>query len=621
MDKNTLIGFGLIAVVLVGFSLYNRPSQEEMERARHYQDSVQTVARQEAEQALLAAEQERAAALQADSASLFFGATQGEEQFFTLENDLVRLTFTNRGGRVCAAVLKDYKGQDGAPLTLFDAADSQMAFAFDGKAENIRTEELLFRPARVTDSTLTLRLEAATGGHIDFDYKLLPDAYMVDFTVRAEGMERFFPSTLNTMNIRWKQRARQLEKGFSFEQRYTSLTYKPLGESSDYLSETREDREELTDRIEWVAFKNQFFSSVLLADEAFEHVTLTSTPQAEGSGYMKDYTADLTAAFDPTGRDATRMQFYFGPNHFKTLLASNRLCAGHDDPELEDLVYLGWPVIRWINRWFTINLFDWLSGWGLNMGVVLLLMTLIVKVIVYPATYKSYISSAKMRALKPHIDEIAKKYPKREDALQKQQETMALYSSYGVSPMGGCLPMLIQMPVFMALFFFVPNAIELRQQSFLWAPDLSTYDDIIHWGTSIPLLGDHLSLFCLLFSLTNILNTLYTMKQQTMGQEQMPGMKIVTYAMPVMFIFIFNGYSSGLNYYYFISGLIGILTMLVLRRTTDEKKLLARLEANKVKREKEVKAGTRSGGLMAKLEALQREQERLEQERKNRLKR
>jgi YidC/Oxa1 family membrane protein insertase len=336
---------------------------------------------------------------------------------------------------------------------------------------------------------------------------------------------------------------------------------------------------------------------------------------------MKDYAAEMTTFFDPTGKEATQLQMYLGPNHFKTLLATNDLVINQDeDPELEDLVYLGWPLVREINRWFTINLFDWLSGWGLNMGLVLLLMTIIVKAIVYPATYKSYISSAKMRVLKPHIQKINEKYPNQEDALKKQQETMQLYSEYGVSPMGGCLPMLIQMPVFMALFFFVPNAIELRQESFLWAPDLSAYDDILHWNFNIPFLGDHLSLFCLLFSVTNILNTWYMMKQQDTGQQQMPGMKIMMYLMPVMFIFIFNNYSSGLNYYYFISGLISILIMIVLRKTTNEPKLLAILEANKAKIKQQRTGGKGvQGGLMAKLEALQKEQERLQKERMERM--
>ena len=620
MDKNTLVGFTLIGAVLIGFSIYNRPSQEEMERAQRYQDSIQAIALQEAAKLEAEAAAQSAQALTLDSTSLFFGANQGTEQFTTLENNLVKVTFSNKGGRVVSATLKDYNNQQGEPLTLFNEEESAMNFAFEGKNENILTEDLFFQPMNVTDSTVTMRLQTTGAGYIDFAYRLLPETYMVDFNVRAQGMQNFFPAALKTVNIDWFQRARQQEKGFDFEQRYTSLTYKPVDDGSDYLSEMSDDKETFEEPMQWIAFKNQFFSSVLIANQNFEDVTLESTLQKEGSGYMKDYNADMTTFFDPTGKKATELQMYLGPNHFKTLLATNDLVINQDeDPELEDLVYLGWPLVREINRWFTINLFDWLSGWGLNMGLVLLLMTIIVKAIVYPATYKSYMSSAKMRVLKPYIQKINEKYPKQEDALKKQQEIMQLYSEYGVSPMGGCLPMLIQMPVFMALFFFVPNAIELRQESFLWAPDLSTYDDVINWGVNIPLLGDHLSLFCLLFSVTNILNTWYMMKQQDTGQQQMPGMKIMMYLMPVMFIFIFNSYSSGLNYYYFISGLIGILTTIILRKTTNEPKLLAILEANKTKiKQQKVNKGTQ-GGLMAKLEALQKEQERLQKERMDRM--
>ena len=622
MDKNTLVGFILIGAVLIGFSIYNRPSQEEMERARRYQDSIQTIAQQEAAKLDAEAAAKSTQALTLDSTSLFFGANQGTEQFTTLENNLVKVTFSNKGGRVVSATLKDYKDQQGQPLTLFNEKESAMNFAFEGKNENILTEDLFFQPTNVTDSTITMRLQTTGAGYIDFAYRLLPESYMVDFNVRANGMQNVFPAALKTVNIGWSQRARQQEKGFDFEQRYTSLTYKPVDDGSDYLSEMSDDKETFEEPMQWIAFKNQFFSSVLIANQNFENVTLESVIQKEGSGYMKDYTADMTTFFDPTGKKATELQMYLGPNHFKTLLATNDLVINQEeDPELEDLVYLGWPLVREINRWFTINLFDWLSGWGLNMGLVLLLMTFIVKAIVYPATYKSYMSSAKMRVLKPYIEKINAKYPNQEDALKKQQETMQLYSEYGVSPMGGCLPMVIQMPVFLALFFFVPNAIELRQESFLWAPDLSTYDDVINWGVNIPFLGDHLSLFCLLFSVTNILNTWYMMKQQDTGQQQMPGMKIMMYLMPVMFIFIFNSYSSGLNYYYFISGLIGILTTIILRKTTNEPKLLAILEANKAKiKQQKGNKGTQ-GGLMAKLEALQKEQERLQKERQDRMNR
>ena len=619
MDKNTLVGFVLIGAVLIGFSYWNRPSQEEMERAQRYQDSIQT-AQLEAARLEAQAAAQSTQALTLDSTSLFFGANQGTEQFTTLENNLVKVTFSNKGGRVVSATLKDYNNQQGEPLTLFNEEESALNFAFEGKNENILTEDMFFQPTHVTDSTVTMRLQTTGAGYIDFAYRLLPDAYMVNFDIRAVGMQNFFPAALKTVNIDWAQRARQQEKGYDFEQRYTSLTYKPVDDGPDYLSEMKDDKETFEEAMEWIAFKNQFFSSVLIANQDFDNVTLDSKIQEKGSGYMKSYNAEMTTFFDPTGKEATQLQMYLGPNHFKTLLASNDLIINQEeDPELENLVYLGWPIVRQINRWFTINLFDWLSGWGLNMGIVLLLMTIIVKAIVYPATYKSYISSAKMRVLKPYIEKINAKYPNQEDALKKQQETMQLYSEYGVSPMGGCLPMLIQMPVFMALFFFVPNAIELRQQSFLWAPDLSAYDDIINFGFNIPFLGDHISLFCLLFSVTNIFNTWYMMKQQDTGQQQMPGMKIMMYLMPVMFIFIFNNYSSGLNYYYFISGLISILIMMVLRKTTNEPKLLAILEANKAKiKQQRVSKGTQ-GGLMAKLEALQKEQERLQRERQERL--
>lgn len=615
MDKNTLVGFALIGAVIVGFGIYNRPNQEERARAQHYQDSIQQVI-QKQEEIKKAQEGIAEKTIQIDSTSAFFQATQGEEQFLTLENDLLKLVFSNKGGRICKATLKDYKDQKQEPLILFDESDASLNFSFEGKNENIISEQMYFEATNVTDSTVSMRLKASNGGFLAFNYRLLPNSYMVDMTVEAEGMQNFFSPSLKSMSIDWKQRARQMEKGYTFEQRYTSLTYKPADDSFDYLSETNNERKSIPEALNWVAFKNQYFSCVFIAEKNFENATLESNMEQKGSGYMKNYNAEMKTFFDPTGKQPSHLQFYYGPNHFKTLLASNDLSFQDKDQELEDLVYLGWPIIRLINRWFTINLFDWLSSWGLSMGLVILLMTIIVKVLVLPTTWKSFISSAKMRALKPYVDKINAKYPKQEDALKKQQETMALYREYNVSPMGGCLPMLIQTPVFMALFFFVPNAIELRQQSFLWADDLSSYDDLISWSTNIPLLGNHLSVFCLLFSLTTVLNQIIMMKQQDMGNNpQMAAMKWMMYIMPVMFFFIFNEYASGLSYYYFISGLIGIITMWVMRKMTDEKKLLAQLEANK-----KAPSARKQSGLMAKLEALQKEQERLQKERQERMK-
>ena len=616
MDKNTLVGFILIGAVIVGFGIYNRPSQEERARAQHYQDSIQQILQKQEEMKMaqdVAAQQ----TARYDSTSQFYASTSGEETFTKLENNVVQLLFTNKGGRVCKATLKEYNDQKHEPLVLFDGTDASLNFGFEGKNENILTEQMYFKTVNATDSSVTMRLDAANGGHLDLNYRLLPNSYMVDLTVQAVGMQNFFSPSVKNMTIDWKQRARQMEKGYNFEQRYTSLTYKPADDDFDYLSETKDEKETISAVLDWVAFKNQYFSCVFMAEKSFENATLESKMEQQGSGYMKNYAADMQSFFDPTGAQPSHFQFYFGPNHFKTLLASNDLSFKDKDQELEDLVYLGWPIIRLINRWFTINLFDWLSSMGLSMGIVILLMTIIVKVLVLPTTWKSFISSAKMRALKPYVDKINAKYPKQEDALKKQQETMALYREYNVSPMGGCLPMLIQTPVFMALFFFVPNAIELRQESFLWASDLSAYDDLISWNMHIPLLGNHLSLFCLLFSLTTVLNQIIMMKQQDMGNNpQMAAMKWMMYIMPVMFFFIFNEYASGLSYYYFISGLIGIITMWIMRRMTDEKKLLAQLEANK-----KAPATHKPTGLMAKLEALQKEQERLQKEREEQMKR
>ncbi len=611
MDKNTIIGFILIGVVLVAFSLLNKPSSEQVAQMKKQQDSIQVAAKEqaqaktEAETALVQTDHQPT-----DSASLFFQVSQGEETFVTLENNDVKFTLSTKGGRISSVLLKEYNGQDKKPLTLFDGEDSKLNFTFPGKKENIETAALYFKPIHLTDSTVTMRLVADSTSYIDFNYRLPKEGYVINFDIQTTGMENKLAATADKIDITWTQKAKQLEKGFKFEERYSNLTYKISGDNSDYLSETKPVEKSVPERLDWIAFKNQYFSSVFIATDNFEKSILESSPEKEGSGYLKKYKAQMSTAFDPTGKKASQLMFYFGPNKFSTLKALDKNLdkTSGKNYELDDLVYLGWGPLRWINRWFTIPIFDWLSAWGLNMGIVLLFMTIIVKIVVFPFTYKSYISSARMRVLKPQIDVINKKYPNKEDGMKKQQEVMALYSKYGVSPMGGCLPMLIQMPVFLALFMFVPTAIELRQQSFLWASDLSTYDAFITWKAQIPFIGNHLSLFCLLFSASNILNTMYTMKQQDTGQQTVPGMKAMMYIMPVMFIFILNDYASGLNYYYFISALISIITMIVLRKVVDDNKLLAQLEANKNKPRKK-------SGLMAKMEAMQKEQERLTKER------
>ncbi|MBR4997585.1 MAG: membrane protein insertase YidC [Bacteroidaceae bacterium] len=618
-NKSTIIGWVLIAAVMVGFIWINKPSEEqlaEQARLKAVQDSIALVqAQQELDQSLAEARYNQT--LLQDTTSALYQAAQGEEQTFTLENELVRLTFSNRGARVTSAILKEYTNQEGLPLELFNQDDESINFMLDGKNENIVTEKLYFQPAVVTDSTLVFRMPVGAG-HLDFSYSLLPESYMLNFTVQAHGLQNFFPSSMKTMSVDWAQRVRQQEKGYTFEQRYTTLTYHTEKET-EKLSEMKTQSESVA-ALEWIAFKDQFFSSIFIADQQFKTAELSSSSINEGSGYLKNMEAEATVFFDPSGEKASQFQFYFGPNQYQTLKESSKLSTSGKNLHLDKLIYFGWPIVRWVNRFFVVYLFDWLNSWGINMGIVLLLLTLIVKAIVFPFTYKQYISTAKMRALKPYIDKINAKYPNQEDALQKQQETMQLYSKYGVSPMSGCLPTLIQMPVWMALFFFIPNAIELRGQHFLWANDLSAYDDLLHWNFNLPLLGDHISLFCLLFSIVNIVNTLYTMKQQPAGgdPQQQKMMKWMMLMMPLIFIFALNNYSAGLNYYYFVSTLTTIIIMLVLRKTIDEKQLLVQLEANYAKIQHQPK---KKSGMMARLEAMQQqleEQQKLQQQQQQR---
>ena len=615
MDKNTITGLVLIGLLLIGFSYFSRPTQEQLEAQQRYYDSIAQVQQREAElraKADAALANERAFAAQNDSSAIFFNASQGSNEQIVIQNNLAKLTIDTKGGRISSATLKEYMGQDKVtPVTLFDGKDASMNFLFYNKKETIQTEDYFFTPIYQNDSTVTMRLSADSESYIDFIYAMHKDNYLVDFTIHAVNMGNKLAHT-DYVDIEWTQRARQIEKGYTYENRLSELTYKITGDDTDYLSAMQDAKEDVAERLDWIAFKNQFFSSVFLADASFEKTKLASKMEAQGSGYIKDYEAEMVTKFDPTGKEATKLYFYFGPNHYKTLSA-----VGDDlgkDWDLNRLVYLGWPLIRWINKLFTINLFDWLTSLGLSMGIVLLLMTLIVKIVVLPTTWKTYLSSAKMRALKPKVDELNQKYPKQEDAMKKQQEMMSLYSQYGVSPMGGCLPMLIQFPILIALFMFVPSAIELRQQSFLWADDLSTYDAFINLPFHVPFLGSHISLFCLLMTVTNLLNTHYMMQQQDNGSNpQMAAMKWMSYFMPVMFLFVLNDYPSGLNYYYFLSTLISVITTLVMRKMTNEEKLLAQLEANK----KDLKKMKKTG-FAARLEAMQKQQEELMKQQRDR---
>jgi len=621
MNRDTIIGFVLIAFVLIGFSWWNQPSAEEIEAAR-MQDSLAAVMKDNAEKAQKetqkAIKQAQDSAALNDTTALFHQALSGTNQQIVLKNQKLELTFSTKGGTISKAVIKDYKSIDNTNnVTLFDKEDQRLNFMLTGKQDNIVTQDLYFTPSEQTDSTVTMTAQAQNGGKVIMRYRLGQD-YLLSMSLQAVGLVNAFAPSYKEVEIEWADHCRQQEKGFSFESRYTGLFYKEAnGGSTDNLPETSDESKQIEERLDWVAFRNQFFSVALISKDDFSaNSTLSSVQDVKGSGYLKQFDAKLKTAFDPTGQKPSEFEMYIGPNNFRLIQDVEQQSSFGKDLDLEQLVNLGWWLLRWINRWFTLYVFDWLTGLGLNMGIVLILITLLLKAITFPMVKKSYMSSAKMRVLKPKFEEATKQYDKPEDQMKKQQEMMQLYSKYGVSPLSGCLPMLIQMPIWLAMFFFVPNAIQLRGESFLWMSDLSTYDPIVEWGTNIWGIGDHLSLTCILFCGAQIIYTWFSMQQQKdqmVGQqaEQMKMMQWMMYIMPLMFFFIFNDYSSGLNFYYFVSLFMSAAIMWTLRKTTDDEKLLAILEANYQANKNNPK---KKSGLAARLEAMQKQAEEMQKQ-------
>jgi YidC/Oxa1 family membrane protein insertase len=646
MDKNSIIGFILIAVVLIGFSWYSRPSEEE-QRAAFVQDSIEQVSRAKAEKAAKVAaikrQEEVKKSIAADTTALFHKALTGKAQNIVLQNARVALTFSTKGAVVTKAYLKNPKGSkrfighnisdktgksdDLNGITLFQGRDQSLDYTLVAKEMNINTADLYFTPSAVTDSTVTFTAEAGTGKTLTLTYKLGKN-YMLHMSLRATGMAGLFDPNANKLNVNWHELVKEQERGFTFENRYARLDWKNTEGGTDYLSEASDKQKTTEEAMDWVAYKNQFFSSVIISKDGFDKgadlQSLVYDKKAQENRkvrYLKDFKSNMKTAFDPTGAKPSEFEFYYGPNDFYTLKHIEKESTFNKELDMERIVYLGWPLFRYINRWFLMPVFTWLTNWGFNMGVVLILITLLLKLITYPMVKKSYMSSAKMRVLKPKLDEATKQFDKPEDQMQKQQAMMAEYSKYGVSPLSGCLPMLIQMPIWIAMFNFVPNAIQLRGESFLWINDLSTYDPIFEWGTNLWLIGDHLSLTCILFCAAQIIYSWFTMqlqKDQMVGQqaEQMKMMQWMMYLMPLMFFFMFNDYSAGLNFYYFISLFFSAAIMFLLRKTTNDEKLLAILEAHYKENKDNPK---KMSGLAARMQALQQmQQQQMEAQRKQR---
>lgn len=626
MDKNTWIGFLLIAGIIVGFSMLNRPSKAELAERQRQQDSIQAVRMEErkaqmktaeltqqAQQAVAEPEEltetEVANRLQ-EAYGPFAIAAQGEEEHVVLDNGKVRLTISSLGGEIKRAELPEYKasGDSINPLRLFGEGESKLDFTLRTINDRIlQTSNLYFTPVAVDSNRVVMRLKTNNEeAWLDFIYEL-SDNYMVSFIIAPHQLQTELAQNIRSLDVEWSQVVPQHEQGRKFEERYAQLQYMLVGGDIEKLSENKEDHEKESANVKWIGYKDQFFSTVFIADESFNSANFYSRPLPSSSGFIKQYSTSTHVPFDITGTNTTGFRFYMGPNHYNTLKSYDEGVAKEDQLHLKSLVPLGWKIVSWINVIIVIPMFDLFTSWGLHIGWVILLMTLVIKLIILPFVFVSYKSSAKMRALKPQIDAINEKYP-ADKMQERQQATMQLYQQAGVSPMSGCLPMLFQFPVLMAMFWFLPTAIELRGKSLFWADDLSTYDAVFHWGINIPLLGDHLSLFCLLMTIANFGYTFITMQSQA-TDPNMKFMKYMMYAMPLMFLFIFNDYAAGLSFYYLVSLFITIIQTMIFRWALDDKKMLAEIEANKKKR-----AGKPKSGFMQRLEKMQQEQQRMARE-------
>ena len=626
MDKNTWIGFLLIAGIIVGFSMLNRPSKAELAERQRQQDSIQAVRMEErkaqmktaeltqqAQQAVAEPEEltetEVANRLQ-EAYGPFAIAAQGEEEHVVLDNGKVRLTISTLGGEIKRAELPEYKasGDSINPLRLFGEGESKLDFTLRTINDRIlQTANLYFTPVAVDSNRVVMRLKTNNEeAWLDFIYEL-SDNYMVSFIIAPHQLQTELAQNIRSLDVEWSQVVPQHEQGRKFEERYAQLQYMLVGGDIEKLSENKEDHEKESANVKWIGYKDQFFSTVFIADESFNSDNFYSRPFHSSSGFIKQYSTSTHVPFDITGTNTTGFRFYMGPNHYNTLKSYDEGVAKEDQLHLKSLVPLGWKIVSWINVIIVIPMFDLFTSWGLHIGWVILLMTLVIKLIILPFVFVSYKSSAKMRALKPQIDAINEKYP-ADKMQERQQATMQLYQQAGVSPMSGCLPMLFQFPVLMAMFWFLPTAIEIRGKSLFWADDLSTYDAVFHWGINIPLLGDHLSLFCLLMTIANFGYTFITMQSQA-TDPNMKFMKYMMYAMPLMFLFIFNDYAAGLSFYYLVSLFITIIQTMIFRWALDDKKMLAEIEANKKKR-----AGKPKSGFMQRLEKMQQEQQRMARE-------
>ncbi|PIF02009.1 MAG: membrane protein insertase YidC [Draconibacterium sp.] len=618
MDKKSITGIVLIFAILVVFSIINKPSKQQIEAAKHQKDSIAKV---EAERNAILQQQaneenissQPVATPATDSASMarelkeksdqygvFGKAASGNEAFYVVENNLMKITFSSQGGRIYSVELKDYQTHDSLPLILFDGPQTEFSLNFFSQNRSIKTQDLFFT-ANTSDNdivvsgpkvkkgsegklkfnaetpgetkSIAFRLQVAPDKYLEYVYTMQYNSYIIDFDIRLQGMEQYIASNQSYLNFTWAIEVPRQEKISKYgEDRYTNVVYKYFEDDVDNLSQSKSEDKELSTKVKWIGFKQLFFNSTIIADKSFSNAEIKQEKYKDNTDYLANFYTDIALPYNGNRDETLGMEFYFGPNHYQTLRQYKI--------ELERQVYLGYPVVRWVNMYLVIPIFNFLRKYINNFGIIILLLTVFIKMLLFPFTYKSYMSQAKMRALKPEVDELNAKFSK-DQAMEKQQAVMALYRKAGVNPMGGCLPMLLQFPILIAMFFFFPTSIELRQQSFLWAHDLSTYDSILKLPFNIPMYGNHVSLFCLLMTITTVIST--SLNQQATTGQTMPGMKTMMYIMPVMFLFILNNYSAGLSYYYLLANLITIGQTYIIRGFVDEDKIHQQLLANKKK--------------------------------------
>ena len=652
MDKKTILGIVVVAVLFLGFAYVNTKQQEkyqqEMAAWQAYQDSVaaasrpavpaaDSVAGGAAESAVAASGETTAPEAEADLAQTvrqrriaamgeyLTAAQEAEPEEFTVENEVMTVRFSTRGGQITGVTLKDYtkyapRGQRDQLIELMDPASARfdMSFYVKNGLNNVKvnTMDYVFRAEPVETAgdarRVTMRLAVAENAWLEYEYliynKQAPERdYLVDFNVRLVNMA---PQMANqtSIGIDWSNVSYQNEKGFQNENMYTTLAYRFPGESSIEelgMSDGAKSKSVST-AVNWVAFKQQFFSSVFIAPQNVSSANMAFDTAAPGSELLKSFSVQMAVPYSAQveGYD---FAFYFGPNKYAILkkVTDNNGADLH----MERLIPLGWGIFGWVNCWCVIPVFDFLRNYIGSFGIIILILVILVKLVISPLTYKSYVSMAKMRLIKPQVDELNKKYPKKEDAMKKQQATMELYKKAGINPMGGCIPMLIQLPILIAMFRFFPASIELREQPFLWADDLSSYDSIVNLPFSIPFYGDHVSLFALLMAVSLFGYSYFNYQQTASSQPQMAGMKfMMVYMMPIMMLLWFNSYSSGLCYYYLLSNLFTIGQTLVIRRIVDDEKIHAVMQANAARKSKGKKSKfqQRYEELMRQQEAQQR---------------